>query len=131
MTAIHLCPESLMHGRFAYLTLFFVLMIMTSSCKKKAATLVGTWKGTSTIKLSGLAGAADVTLVFKADGTMTETFNNDNYTGTWSVNGNQLRIDAKSGGGELDDTETFTLNDDELTIQSFQMSGNPITLDRQ
>ncbi len=116
-------------------TLFSVVLLAISvipiGCKKKPATLVGTWKGNSFIKMGNMAGSAEVTFVFKADGTMTETFNNDNYTGTWTINGNQLRIDAKSGGGELDDTEAFTLDGDELTIQSFQMSGNPITLTRQ
>jgi hypothetical protein len=104
-----------------------VCVVALSACKKKPVTIVGTWKGTSFIRL----GNSEVTLIFNADGTMYETFNNDNYTGTWTINGNQLRIDAKSGGGELDDTEAFTLDGDELTIQLFQGSGNPITLSRE
>jgi hypothetical protein len=66
---------------------------------------------------------------------MTETYSSDNYTGIYTITGNQLRMDLKTvagnGAGEIDETDTFQLNGDELVIQTFAMSQNAATFSRQ
>jgi hypothetical protein len=117
--------------RLSTFILLSLAMAAIDGCGRKPATIVGTWQGTA----SSPFGAAPVTLVFKPDGTMTETYNNDQYTGKYTINGNQLRMDIKTvagnGAGEIDETDAFLLNGDELTIETFAMSQNSCTFTRQ
>jgi hypothetical protein len=114
------------------LMILLALVGAMTGCSRKPVTIVGTWQGSVS---SPFGGAAAVTLVFNADGSLKETFNGDDYVGTYTITGNQLRLNLKTvagnGAGQIDETDAFQLNGDELVIQTFAMTQNAATFSRQ
>jgi heat shock protein HslJ len=119
-----------MAGRFFRVALLLTLALTPLACKK-APTILGVWKGGTPGHGPFGQGFSDVILVFKADGTMTGSYNNTSYAGTYSIKDNQLTMDAKSDFVVLHDTETFTLDGDQLTLQQFQLTQSTLTFDRE
>jgi hypothetical protein len=76
-------------------------------------------------------GVTQFIFTFKGDGTMTLDTNSELMAGTYDVSGNHLHMILKSGGGEDEETDAFTLDGDELTLQTFFTLTSPVHLSRQ
>jgi hypothetical protein len=83
--------------------------------------------------MDGQTGLALFIFTFKGDGTMTLDTNGELMAGTYDVSGNHLHMDLKSGGGAggAEETDVFTLDGDELTLQTFFTLTGPVHLSRQ
>jgi hypothetical protein len=108
--------------------LLLPLALIPLGCGKTS--VVGVWKGHNPGQGPFQEGYLDVMLYFKADGTMGGTIGGEGYAGTWSVNGDQLTMDAKSKDGVLHDTEKFSISGGIMTIETFQLTGNKLDLFR-
>ncbi len=106
--------------------ILMTLVFVPLGCGKKS--VVGIWKGHHPGHGAFLEGYFDVMLYFNANGTMGGTIDREGYSGTWSVNGDQLTVNAKSKDGVLNGTETFSISGNILTLDNFPLTNDKIDL---